>query len=308
MRYNPAEFTREGGALPILFVARGETKKVTVEVIPNERFTRSSIFLVNRSQTYHDYYSKSSRTAMPGIEFSFEPQEFIVNPGQISKFSIIIHARGDAPDGAYSFQYHITTDLLPNSKRSASFTLVVGKDSPFPLDNPPIEDVGCEYLVCGRYVIVKDEGNFQVGDWLELIEGGIAYIDSHPKNVQGGRCTATPEKPPAAKWSAIRVPLDPARPNENLEIKLTISTCGLIIECLPQVGTRPPQEPGPGGRIVRSPTGQDRLSCNNFPDGNSAGTWIWCEKPEPLESMKKYCSSSSAGNVIRPILPKAAQG
>jgi len=56
-----------------------------------------------------------------------------------------------------------------------------------------------------------------------------------------------------------------------------------------------------GGRIDR-PVAISQMAKNG-------GTWVWCEKPEPLESMKKYCSSSTpAGNVIHTILPKAEQG
>ncbi|MBI2126979.1 MAG: hypothetical protein HYU02_06690 [Thaumarchaeota archaeon] len=205
------------------------------------------------------------------------------------------------PPGNYELRLHYGSDRFHPGPNYIVLKFTISPEGNL------LKEERCDYLHCGRYVIMKDEGNFQIGDWLELREGGIAYIDSHPKNVQGGRCTATLEKAPATKWNAIRVPLNPARPNENLEIRLTINACGLTFECLPQVGTRPAVV-GPDGRIVSSPTGQDRLACNNFLDGNSGGTWIWCEKPEPLESMKKYCSSLSAGNVIRPILPKAAQG
>ncbi len=198
---------------------------------------------------------------------------------------------GIVPPGDYTVSVSGLVEVLSQELFSVKFKVLEPLGG---AGNNPVKEASCNLYPCGRYVIMKDEGNFQLGDWLELREGGIAYIDSHPRNVQGGICTAAPGKP-TATWNPERAPLDPARPNEILETRLTINACGLTFECRPQAGTRPA---GIG------PTGQDRLSCDNFADGNSGGTWIWCEKPEALESMKKYCSSStSAGNVIRPILP-----
>lgn len=134
VRYNPAEFTGKRGPVSggqlYLSVARGETKTVTVEVIPNQLLTKSSPVQVTLSKTL---------TSPVGIDVSFQPAPFTVSPGQNSSFSITIHARDDAPDGFYTLQYEMTSDAFPG-RRIWTFDLLVGNASLPPLDNPPKEN------------------------------------------------------------------------------------------------------------------------------------------------------------------------
>jgi hypothetical protein len=141
MQLNPAEFAgMRGGPAGnlMLSAARGETKQVRVEIIPREGLKAPSIFQVHIEDIHSDYNAKRVVREIPGIEVSFEPQQFTVKPGQTSSFSIIIHARNDAPDGAYLFQYYLTGDSF-GGKFSSSFDLLVGNAAPPPLDNPPKE-------------------------------------------------------------------------------------------------------------------------------------------------------------------------
>ena len=142
---------------------------------------------------------------------------------------------------------------------------------------PP--EVRCDwFVVCGRYANLEDEAFFGPGDFLELSESGVAFMDmrkSHPVNMRDRYSWCNN---PAGSWSAERIPLSAG---DSREIhRIVISTCHDIIEplrCTVEISG------------LDNPLREHQLVCD------TGVTWVLCEVTGEGSSI---CSSTLASPIL----------
>ena len=133
-------------------------------------------------------------------------------------------------------------------------------------------DVRCDWFVlCGRYVLLKDDDYLFAGDYVDLFQGGFAVMNvtrSQPSLADHRGCFNQ-----SGPWNAERVPFSNDEGGQYIH-RVTIGTCDHSLFRL-QNGLG---GDGFGGlnctveRVSGSPIGRDQLVCD---DGR---IWVLCNE------------------------------
>ncbi len=159
----------------------------------------------------------------------------------------------------------------------------------YPVDAlPPDEmipsEIRCDwFVVCGEYSIRKEDANFELGDRIELGQGGVASVrfESEERMV---RCVDS-----NANWYAEHI--NWPEPDSTFAIdRVTIEACGLLFKCTSEglVTTMPE------GFDIGGPINIFFLRCDSFQENSedadvsiacvvaeecTGGRWVLCRKP-----------------------------
>ena len=151
LQADKTEFSRVDQAGARLDLNRGDTRSVSIQIIPEDNLFSPTVLQFSRK------LNDAGRPTldMVGVDVSFSPSELLLKPGETSIVTLTFHVNADAADQAYLFGFQILSEEFPG-KLLGTFQVLIGDADPLPRHNPLVEEI--EEIFPGQLQDYKGEG------------------------------------------------------------------------------------------------------------------------------------------------------